>query len=130
MELILINDISTHYASGRPIREGSKDPRRERPYAEIAIPNLTDHWAVGLSVLSGFPIPDQEMDNGFPNEICERSKQEPPFAPFVVPNLQGGRGLFLCNLANARLSTVGVVMRKMHEILRNRRRCKRWYYIS
>ena len=85
LELSLINDIFTHYENDRPRRTGSKDPKREPPYEEIVIPQLMQRWAVDLSKLSGFFIPDQEMTNVFSKEIYEASKKDPPFTPFVVP---------------------------------------------
>ena len=50
-------------------------------------------WAIGLSKLVGFLIPDKEMANVLRKGFYEASKKEPPFAPYVPPlSCMGNRG--------------------------------------
>ena len=63
------------------------------PYEEVVIPQNMERWAIDLSKLSGFLIPDQDLANVFSMEFYEASKKEPPFAPYVPPlSCMGNRG--------------------------------------
>ena len=88
-ELSLVNDIFTYYENEKPRRASPKEAgwRREPPYEELVIPQMVERWTVNLSTLGGYLIPDQEMTNMFSKEFYEASKKEPPYTPYVLPEL-------------------------------------------
>ena len=60
---------------------------RDVPLEDVMIPGRTIRWNVNIVSLSGFLVPDQDMANVFTKAMAEAAQKDPPFSPFVVPQL-------------------------------------------
>ena len=56
-------------------------------FAELDIPRALDTYAPSLKLLGGLFRPSQEMVNLIRKELAEAANKDPPFKPFILPEL-------------------------------------------
>ena len=61
--------------------------KKETKLEELVIPTQMRRRPASLSGLEAFPIPDQDMVNTFTKEFALSRRMEPPYTPFVAPEL-------------------------------------------